>query len=209
MSKSLIYAYLFSVLVLLQGCASALVPARNRLAIAGYSLYLGVWSDPHMYFRRGYAYSDLGGIINRKKAIQDYDRALAMAPQFTSAYQARAISKALLGRYDSAISDLNRCIEINSKEGGCYRNRGWIKSEYLKDYAGGFADSNMAVNLLPSDYVSYANRAEGLYMMGDFARSCSDFRKAFSLASSAKVNWIPNIRSKEIKAYAMSCRNKK
>ena len=180
-----------------------MVAARNRVAIAIYSVYLGFRLDPVFYFKRGYAFSELGGVENRRSAIADYDKALTLSPQFKLAYQARAVSKALLGDYSLAIEDLDQCISIDPTEGGCYRNRGWIKSEYLKEYEAGLADSDLAIKYLPADPVSYANRAEDYYHLGRFSASCVDFRKAFELGYSTSVAWT----NESVKRFASGCRS--
>jgi len=204
MTKPKIALTLILCALLLQGCSSSsLNSAKNRVAISGLSFYLGFHSSPVMYVKRGYAYSDLGGVKNRQRAISDYNTAIMISPRYAFAYQARGVSRALLGDYKLAIEDFNQCIRIAPLMGGCYRNRGWVHSEYLKDYEAGLVDSDLSVKYLPRDPVSYANRAENLFMLGIFPESCANFRKAFELGYSLSETWTND----KVKRFASDCKS--
>ena len=74
-----------------------------------------------VYNNRGIAYYDLG---NYKQAIEDYNRAIEIKPDYADAYYNRGIAYNGLGNYRQAIEDYNRAIEIKPGYAKAYINRG-------------------------------------------------------------------------------------
>jgi len=52
---------------------------------------------------------------NHKSAINEYNKALKINPNFTEAFVNRGISKSKLGDYRGAISDYSKALTINPK----------------------------------------------------------------------------------------------
>ncbi len=65
-----------------------------------------------IYVNRGMAYSSLSE-PEYQLAVQDFDRALSIAPQYFDAYVNRGIAFASLGQYEQAIADYTKAIAIN------------------------------------------------------------------------------------------------
>jgi len=179
--------------MILQGCSSsAIVSTRNRAAIAIYSVYLGIFPNPVVFYKRGYAFSDLGGVSNRRRAISDYDRALVLSPGYQAAYGARAISRSLLGYHGLAIDDLSKCISIDPKTfeaASCYNSRA-VTNERMKRYATVFADYNQAISIDPQYVPAYKNRGIAFEDAGDIESACKDWRKAASLGDVDSADWV-------------------
>jgi tetratricopeptide (TPR) repeat protein len=88
-----------------------------------------------IYNNRGNTHYILG---NYKQAIEDYDRAIEIKPDYTDAYYNRGNTYNILGNYKQAIEDYNRAIEIKPGYVKAYLNRGITYAR--------FGNNNLAVN---------------------------------------------------------------
>ncbi|MGC8940987.1 MAG: tetratricopeptide repeat protein, partial [Candidatus Nanoarchaeia archaeon] len=70
---------------------------------------------------RGVAYADKGEL---DKAIQDFNKALELDPNFVEAYNNRGIAYAYKGEFDKAMQDWNKALELDPKYANAYYNRG-------------------------------------------------------------------------------------
>ncbi len=73
------------------------------------------------YFDRGVASFDLG---QYERAIQDFDEAIRLNPEFATAYYNRGLAYADLGQYERAIQDWDEAIRFNPEYAAAYNNRG-------------------------------------------------------------------------------------
>ena len=73
-----------------------------------------VAAEPPAYYNRGFAYGDLG---QQERAIEDYDEAIRLNPQFANPYAGRALAYTLLGDDTKAQQDADRAVEkgINAR----------------------------------------------------------------------------------------------
>jgi tetratricopeptide (TPR) repeat protein len=62
------------------------------------------------FFNRGRAFTDLG---RYDVALQDFDRAIKLVPEYPDAYNSRALAQAGLGKYDLAIQDFDEAIRLD------------------------------------------------------------------------------------------------
>jgi tetratricopeptide (TPR) repeat protein len=74
------------------------------------------------YFNRGHAYSQKGLF---DQGIDDYTRAVALAPDYAAAYYNRGNNYRKKGFYDQAIDDYTRAIAITPHDPHAYGNRGF------------------------------------------------------------------------------------
>ncbi|MFK8056593.1 MAG: tetratricopeptide repeat protein [Saprospiraceae bacterium] len=74
-----------------------------------------------VFFNRGNVRSKLG---NKKGAIEDFDQAISINPNYVEAYQNRGAEKDEIEDYEGAIEDYNRSIEVNPESVLAYFNRG-------------------------------------------------------------------------------------
>jgi tetratricopeptide (TPR) repeat protein len=92
-------------------------------------------------------------------ALADYDRAIALKPDYAKAYRARATVKAgKINDPQGALSDLNRAIQLNPNDDLSYSLRGFFKYDLLDDPQGAVADLDRAIQLDPNNGKAYAMR---------------------------------------------------
>ncbi len=130
------------------------------------------------YFYRGLSKYELG---DYNGAIQDYNKAIQLAPDNTSAYINRGNSKSNLGDENGAIQDYNKAIQLAPDDALAYYNRGISKSN-LGDENGAIQDYNKAIQLAPDDALAYINRGNSKGKLGDYNGSIQDYNKAIQLA---------------------------
>ena len=73
------------------------------------------------YNNRGFAYDNKG---HYDKAIEDYNKAITINPNYANAYYNRGVAYGNKGQIDRAIEDFNKAISINPNYAGAYYNRG-------------------------------------------------------------------------------------
>lgn len=104
-------------------------------------------------------------------------------------YQKQADENVNAGKYDLAIADYNKAIELNPKAVSLYLSRG--RAFYgKKDYASAAADYSLAIEINPESIV-YFIRGDSYEKMGDLPKAVSDYQKAAELDAgneSAKNN---------------------
>lgn len=110
-------------------------------------------------------------------------------PDFTF-YQKRADGNASEGKYDLAVGDYNKAIELNPQAVSLYLSRG--RAFYgKKDYALAIADYDKAIELNPKESTVYFIRGDSYEKMGDVQKAVIDYQKAVELDAnneSAKNN---------------------
>ncbi|MGP8198009.1 MAG: aspartyl protease family protein [Limisphaerales bacterium] len=84
------------------------------------------------------------------------------------------------GKYDSAIADYTRAIEINHKNLDAYANRALARLE-KGDAAGAVADETQAIELNPTSSAVHAGRALARQIQGDFSGALADYDKVIEL----------------------------
>jgi tetratricopeptide (TPR) repeat protein len=67
---------------------------------------------------------------NKRAAIADYNRAIALDPRFVDAYINRGNAKATLGQERAALADYNRAIDLAPQDAHAYYNRGCAKYKF-------------------------------------------------------------------------------
>eukprot|EP00762_Andalucia_godoyi_P007831 ANDGO_01788.mRNA.1 TPR repeat-containing protein slr0751 len=84
---------------------------RSEEAVADYSraIELDEMSTPLALNNRGVLYVGLGEFAN---ALQDYQRAISLDPQFVDAYANRSLLHRLMNNFDSAVQDVSTAIEL-------------------------------------------------------------------------------------------------
>jgi tetratricopeptide (TPR) repeat protein len=116
-------------------------------------------------------------------AVTDYDRAIALKPDYAKAYKARATVKfGKLQDDKGALADLDRSIQLDPNDGLVYALRGFLKYDKLKDNPGAIADLDRSIQLDPNNGNAYTLRGGiKLQKLGDNQGALSDLNRAISL----------------------------
>jgi len=108
---------------------------------------------------------------NCQDAIDEYTRAVSIAPNYADAYFNRGIAYLYLGNYDDALADYTCTISIDPDYAASYRNR--------VDYEGVIAYYTSEIRIDPDYTEAYNNRGIAKYFAG--FDGCSDLMKAEEL----------------------------
>lgn len=109
------------------------------------------------YSNRGFVYDKKG---DHDRAIENYDRSIALNPEDPITYGARSGAYYAKGDYRRAFEDEDRTIGLNPKDGLAYLMRG-SANEKLGNTGTAIADYRKALELRPGDVVG-ARSTEGL-----------------------------------------------
>lgn len=84
------------------------------------------------------------------------------------------------GRYDFALTNLNRALEANPSFVEAYMARGWVKLQ-LHDCRGAVADADRAIALNPKVGGLYSNRGRAKFICGQTKEALADYNRALEL----------------------------
>ncbi len=154
----LIFLSCLLAVILVFGFTSALmaqkkVPAKSQTAKKPSK---PVKKDADYWFNKGALVSTYG---NNKAAVQYFQKAIALNPNFSRAYFSQGVSFGQLGEYQKAISQINRALKMEPQNGLYYYGRGRVyllsgdKTKAMEDFkkAADLEDED-ALNYL--DYIS-------------------------------------------------------
>jgi tetratricopeptide (TPR) repeat protein len=112
------------------------------------------------------------------------------------------------GKWDAAIAEYNKAIEINPKYAKSYDNRGSVYF-VLSDFDNAISDSSKAIEINPNYANAYATRAGAYYFIlqydeainrgnvyddkGDTEKACSDWKRACELGNCSEWGTINKI----------------
>jgi hypothetical protein len=97
-------------------------------------------------------------------------------------YLASAAQKQGKGDDRGSLTDLDRAIQLDSKNANDYISRGTLKFDKLQDIQGGLVDLDRAVQLDPKSAIAYNNR--GVLQsskLKDFQRALADYNRAIQI----------------------------
>lgn len=121
---------------------------------------------------------------NHKEAIQNYDKAIELNPEYCVAVFRRGRSKRALGRYEEAImaiQDYDKAIELDPNDAVAFRNRGYSKQS-LHQHQEAIKDYDKAIELDPNDAVAFRNRGYCKQIVGRDEEAIQDYDKAIAMA---------------------------
>ncbi len=118
-------------------------------------------------------------------AVADYDRAIALKPDYAKAYRARATVKdGKLNDTQGGLADLNRAIQLAPNDGLTYAIRAFLKYDKLNDDRGALADFNRSIQLDPTNGKAYTLRGGIKYQkLNDPQGALADFNRAIAIDS--------------------------
>jgi len=129
------------------------------------------------YYNRGLAYTKLN---QHEQAMEDYDRAIALNPNFAEAYYNRGNAYAKLNQPERAIKDYDRAIALNPNDAAAYNNRGLAYAE-LNQLERAIKDYDRAIELNPALAEAYNNRGNAYAKLNQHERAIKDYDKAIEL----------------------------
>jgi tetratricopeptide (TPR) repeat protein len=136
-------------------------------------------------FGRALMKSEKDDASSRNKAIADLDRALQIDPSFFEALIERGHIAYFERRYEDAVLDFSRCLDIRQDNSKFPRSRieAELAESHLKmfDGKGALLALAKAITEDPSDLAPYRIRARALYLEGDYQAALSDARRVTKL----------------------------
>ncbi|AKR57862.1 hypothetical protein QU42_05270 [Bradyrhizobium sp. UASWS1016] len=131
------------------------------------------------YNNRGVALRSSGDI---DRAMEDYDRALRLSPDYYVALNNRGVALMSKGELDRAISDFDRAVQLRTDYLGAYYNRGKaLGRKGLFDRA--IADYDLVIKADPKNPTFLFERGTMKANAGDQSGADADFERAESLRS--------------------------
>ncbi len=132
---------------------------------------------PFVYYHRGLAYLAMGRI---DRALDDFNRAIALDPSDYYAYINRGYAYSNLGQTDKALADFDNAIALNPRSCEAYTNKGMVYGKAgLFDKA--IEQFNKAIDIKPDSAMTYGNRGLAYSLLGQPDRALEDLNKALQL----------------------------
>ena len=129
------------------------------------------------YNNRGIAYGWKGEF---DRAIEDFDKAIKLNPEYALAYNNRGVAYSDLDRDEEAIADYNKAIELDPTLAGAYNNRG-LAYYSLEKYRKAESDYKKAIELDQNFDIAHANLGDSLFMTEDYDNAEEEYREAINL----------------------------
>lgn len=141
-----------------------------------------------VFYQRGVAYVSLAGSQNYDNAIRDFDRAIALAPDFHHGYTYRGLCYYEKGDDDKAIQDCNEAIKRSNDNIFAYLNRAKAFTR-KRDFDKALKDFDKSVELLPNELLPneasvYYDRGTCYYEQGKYEQAVTDFTESIRLGYS-------------------------
>ena len=110
-----------------------------------------VKKDADFWFKKGALLSTYG---NHKAAVQYFQKAISLDPNFSKAYFSQGVSYGQLGQYPKAVAQINMALKMEPQNGMYYYGRGRV---YLiwGDKAKAMEDFKKAAELGDEDAMNY------------------------------------------------------
>ena len=116
-----------------------------------------------------------------EKALEAYDTAMRLQPDYAEVYNNRGNIKNGLGCPDDAVADYDTAIRLNPHFAEAYYNRG-VQKALCEELDAAIADYDEVIRI-KSDYAeAYANRGAAKVQLGSIDEAQSDFKIALELA---------------------------
>jgi Mlc titration factor MtfA (ptsG expression regulator)/Tfp pilus assembly protein PilF len=148
-------------------------------AIADYSkvLRLSDNEDAEAFCLRGVAYREQD---RYHEALDDFERAIALCPDYARAYCERGLARIAQGEEDAGLADLDRALHIDPNDDTTYQERGQVHHE-RGEYKQAIRDFTEAIGLYPYDAAVYCDRARTYLARADADRALADCAEALEL----------------------------
>ncbi len=115
-----------------------------------------------------------------KDSITLWNDVLQKFPESGLAYNNRGSAYNLLGKYDEAIADLDKAIQLSKESAVSYFNRG-TAYEHLGQYEKAIEDYTEALRIQPDFAIGYVDRGALFCRMGEYDMAYNDLTRALKL----------------------------
>jgi tetratricopeptide (TPR) repeat protein/S1-C subfamily serine protease len=146
-------------------------------AIVLFDSLINIKPEAYAYYNRGILKSKLE---QKQAAITDFDRAIALNPNYAQAYMLRGIEKFELEQKQAAITDFDWAIIINPNYALAYYNRGNVRY-YLGQKQAAITDYDRAIAINPNDSEAYTNRGNVKSDLGQNQAAITDYDRAIAI----------------------------
>jgi tetratricopeptide (TPR) repeat protein len=138
---------------------------------------LGLPLDAEAYVARGIAYYSQK---NYERALQCYDRALRIKPDYALAHSNRGAALGNLARYEEALAAFDRALQVTPDDAQAHYNRG-VALIHLGRYEETLAACNRALQIKPDHAAAHFNRACAYSRLNRKAEALADLKEAIRL----------------------------
>ncbi len=133
-----------------------------------------------------------------KAAIEAYDAAIRLKPDFAAAYVRRAEAKYNLKDYKGALKDFDTSIHLGRDYAIDYVNRSVVKRD-LRNYKGAIKDCDTATRLDPENAKAYFIRGNARADAGDHKMAIEDYDTAIHLKPKSTILATAHIKRADSK----------
>lgn len=143
------------------------------------------------WFEQGMANLSAG---RYRAAIEDFDEAIRLNPEFSLSYMNRGVAKGRLDRNEEAIQDYSRAIELDPSDACAFRNRGITRAR-LDQFQEALTDLDFAINLRSQYDEALSNRGWIKLSLKQYQSAIDDFGHAIGMrnnpGSGSKIELCP------------------
>ena len=133
------------------------------------------------WYSVGFLYSRKNEPEDINAAINAYDKALSLKPDYAEAYNNRGWEQINLGRFDKAISDFNEALRLKLDFPEAYNNRGFVQIN-LGRFDKAISDFNEALRLKPDYATAYHNLGLAERQLNRIDNARQSFKEALKLS---------------------------
>ena len=109
-------------------------------------------------------------------AIQLYDTAIKLKPNFPNGFRNRGIAYATKGDYARAIENYDQAIKLMPEMHSAYNSRG-VANQLAGNFDRAVADFDQALKLKPDYAIALRNRGRTQFLRGHFAEAAADLKE--------------------------------
>lgn len=157
--------------------ALKLLLALGILALASFAIYRFLLQDRTNYGASGDAHERSGDL---QRALADYNKAVALAPQNPELYRQRGNVYERLGDYARAESDYSQAIQMAPRTPDGYISRGNVYVT-LRKYDAAIVDYSSAIKLDSNDFKAYVGRSLAHIGKGNYDQAIADCNESIRL----------------------------
>ncbi|MBF0277564.1 MAG: tetratricopeptide repeat protein [SAR324 cluster bacterium] len=113
-------------------------------------------------------------------ALENFNRALAINPDYPLALNNRGLLLNRQGKYGQAFQDFNRAVELLPNHAKAYNNRGEAFFRLNRNREA-LSDFERALQIEPNEAIYYSNIGSAHFRLGNFSQALANYDQALSL----------------------------